>query len=60
MGFAWAKPIDEFLLRRRWLVIGIWAALGVVGVFAALALRFDFNPLHLKDPKAESVASMST
>src|SRR6185503_7469887 len=21
-------------------------------------LRFDFNPLHLKDPKAESVASM--
>jgi hopanoid biosynthesis associated RND transporter like protein HpnN len=58
MGFAWAKPIDEFLLRRRWLVIGIWAALGVAGVFAALALRFDFNPLHLKDPKAESVASM--
>ena len=58
MGFPWAKPIDEFLLRRRWLIIGIWAVVGIVGIFAALALRFDFNPLHLKDPKVESVASM--
>ena len=58
MGFPWARPIDEFLLRRRWLVIGVWAAIGVIGVFAALSLRFDFNPLHLKDPKVESVASM--
>jgi hopanoid biosynthesis associated RND transporter like protein HpnN len=58
MGFAWAKPIDDFLLRRRWLVLGIWAAVGIAGVLAALNLRFDFNPLHLKDPKAESVASI--
>jgi uncharacterized protein len=58
MGFPWAAPIDAFLLRRRWMMIGIWAVVGIVGVFAALALRFDFNPLHLKDPKVESVASM--
>jgi hopanoid biosynthesis associated RND transporter like protein HpnN len=58
MGFPWAKPIDDFLLRRRWLVIGAWAAIGLAGVFATLSLRFDFNPLHLKDPKVESVASM--
>ncbi|NJM92990.1 MAG: MMPL family transporter, partial [Rhodospirillaceae bacterium] len=58
MGFPRSAPIDAFLLRRRWLMIGIWAAVGIVGVFAALALRFDFNPLHLKDPKVESVASM--
>src|SRR5688572_535462 len=58
MGFPWARPIDDFLLRRRWMVIGVWAAIGLVGVFAALGLRFDFNPLHLKDPKVESVASM--
>jgi uncharacterized protein len=58
MGFPWAEPIDAFLLRRRWLVLGAWAAVGIVGIFAALALRFDFNPLHLKDPKVESVASM--
>jgi uncharacterized protein len=58
MGFPWARPIDDFLLRRRWLVLGAWAAISLVGVFAALSLRFDFNPLHLKDPKVESVASM--
>jgi hopanoid biosynthesis associated RND transporter like protein HpnN len=58
MGFAWAKPIDDFLLRRRRLVLGIWGAVAIAGIIAALSLRFDFNPLHLKDPKAESVASM--
>lgn len=58
MGFPQAKPVDAFLLRRRWLVIGIWAAISAIGVYAVLGLRFDFNPLHLKDPKAESVASM--
>ena len=58
MGFAWAKPIDDFLLQRRRLVLGIWVAIGLAGLAAAMALRFDFNPLHLKDPKAESVSSI--
>ena len=58
MGFAWAKPIDDFLLRRRWLVIGVWALVAAIGVAAATGLRFDFNPLHLKDPKVESVSSI--
>ena len=58
MGFAWAKPIDDFLLRRRWLVIGVWALVAAIGVTAATGLRFDFNPLHLKDPKVESVSSI--
>lgn len=58
MGFAWTRGIDEFLLRRRWLVIGAWGAISVAGVLAAIGLRFDFNPLHLKDTQAESVATM--
>ncbi len=58
MGFTWTKPLDDFLLRRRWLVLGIWAVIGIAGVAAAMGLRFDFNPLHLKDPKVESVSSM--
>jgi hopanoid biosynthesis associated RND transporter like protein HpnN len=58
MGFAWARPIDDFLLRRRWLVLGTWILLGTIGAVAAMNLRFDFNPLHLKDPKVESVSSI--
>ncbi|WP_119300986.1 MMPL family transporter [Dongia deserti] len=58
MGFAWARPIDDFLLRRRWPVLAAWVLVGLVGVIAAMNLRFDFNPLHLKDPKAESVSSI--
>src|SRR5262249_5550543 len=58
MGFAWARGADDFMLRRRWLVLGAWGVLAPAGVFAARGLRFDFNPLHLKDTKAESVSSM--
>lgn len=58
MGFAWAKGIDDFLLRRRWLVLGVWALISVAGIAAGAGLRFDFNPLHLKDARVESVATM--
>jgi len=58
MGFAWAKPIDAFLLRRRRLVLVAWSVVAAIGLVAALGLRFDFNPLHLKDARVESVSSM--
>jgi uncharacterized protein len=58
VGYRWASGIDEFLLRRRRLVIFLTAA---VAAFCAVLLphwRFDFNPLNLKDPKTESVATL--
>ncbi|MGH6894625.1 MAG: MMPL family transporter [Dongiaceae bacterium] len=58
MGFAWAKRPDRLMLRQRSLVLGAWAVLAIAGVTAASGLRFDFNPLHLKDEKVESVSSM--
>jgi hypothetical protein len=58
MGFAWAKRADDFMLRRRWLVLGLWGALAIAGIVACFSLRFDFNPLHLKDAKTESVSSL--
>jgi hopanoid biosynthesis associated RND transporter like protein HpnN len=58
MGYAWARPIDEFLLRHRWVVIGVWGIIAAIGIVAAMGLRFDFNPLHLKDPHVESVSSI--
>jgi hopanoid biosynthesis associated RND transporter like protein HpnN len=58
MGFAWAAPIDGFLKRHRGPVLGAWALVTVVGLALSPRLAFDFNPLHLKDPHTESMATM--
>jgi len=57
MGYSSLAPLDDFLNRHR---IGV-----LVGVFAVVIgglpllfwLQFDFNPIHLRDPKTEAVAT---
>jgi len=58
IGFAWAAPVDRFLLRNRWRVITLAAILALGGLALLPFQQFDFNPLHLKDPRAESVATL--
>lgn len=50
--------LDHFILaHRRWVVGG--AVLAGLACAALIPwLRFDFNPLHLKNPKVESVATL--
>lgn len=58
IGYGWAACLDRFLVRRR---IGVIAAAAILAVGALASLpfqQFDFNPLHLKDPRAESVATL--
>ena len=52
------QRLDGYILSHRRLVIG--AALTAAAVCAATLpfLRFDFNPIHLKSAKAESVATL--
>ncbi len=58
VGFAWAAPIDRFLITYRSPVI-LLAVLIALGSAAALPrLRFDFNPLNLQNQKSESVAAL--
>ncbi len=58
IGFARAAAVDAFLLHRRKAVIAV-ACVVAVGCAALLpSLRFDFNPLNLKDPDTESAATM--
>ena len=57
MGFKALAPVDRFMERRRIpVIIGT-----VLAVTAGLPLlywvQFDFNPLNLRSPKAESVAT---
>ena len=58
IGFAWAAPLDRFLLRNRRRVLTLVAILAVGGLALLPFQHFDFNPLHLKDPRAESVATL--
>ena len=57
MGFAALAPVDDFLRRRRFEVL--FGTLGVVVLASPLLLflRFDFNTLHLMDPKSPPVAA---
>src|SRR2546423_15246751 len=56
MGFAGLAPIDAFLQRRRVPVIAGTLAVVILASPLLAFLPFDFNPLHLQNPKAEAVA----
>jgi hypothetical protein len=58
VGFPWAAPIDRFLLRNRWRVLTLAGILALGGLALLPFQKFDFNPLNLKDPHAESVATL--
>lgn len=57
-GFAFLAPVDTWLAEHRKSVL-IGTLVVVVGATPLLLnLRFDFNPLHLKDPHTESMATL--
>jgi uncharacterized protein len=57
MGFAALAPVDWFLTKYRVPVIGATVALVALASPLLAFLPFDFNPLHVRDPKAPSVAT---
>jgi uncharacterized protein len=50
--------VDDFVLRRRVTVVCIGVVLGAVSAALLPWLQFDFNPLHLRSSKVESVATL--
>jgi hopanoid biosynthesis associated RND transporter like protein HpnN len=57
-GFKQLAPVDDFLDHHRKPVL-IGTLIVVIGATPLLThLRFDFNPLHLKDPHTESMATL--
>ena len=60
VGFRWAAPIDRFLIRRRrWVMTGS-GLLAAICIALLPGLKFDFDPLNLKDPNTESVKPRAT
>ena len=50
--------VDNFVLRQRVTVVCIGVVLGVACAVLLPWLRFDFNPLHLRSSRVESVATL--
>ncbi|HEY7664879.1 MAG TPA: MMPL family transporter [Xanthobacteraceae bacterium] len=57
MGFAVLAPLDRFMMRHRIPIVA--ATIGIVALASPLLLRleFDFDPVHLQNPKVEAVAT---
>src|SRR6202012_3354063 len=51
-------PVDGRLKRARYPIIGLAAALGLIGLPALAKLQFDFDPLHLRDARSETIATI--
>ncbi|HEY1942895.1 MAG TPA: MMPL family transporter [Roseiarcus sp.] len=57
LGYTALAPVDEFLARHRIPII-VGVAVVVIGALPLLFwLRFDFNPINLRNPKTESIAT---
>jgi hopanoid biosynthesis associated RND transporter like protein HpnN len=57
VGYAFLAPLDYFLEKHRVLVVGGTLLLAVAGLPLLYFLKFDFNPMNLRNPKAESIAT---
>ncbi|MEI9930044.1 MAG: MMPL family transporter [Rhizomicrobium sp.] len=58
VGFRSLAPIDAVLRDRRGLILGAAAAASLAALVSVPFLRFDFDPLHLRSPKVESVSTL--
>ena len=58
IGFQSAGILDAFLINHRRGVLIAALCLGIGGAILATQVRFDFDPLDLKDPHTESVSTL--
>ena len=57
MGYKALAPVDRFMERRRIPIIVGTGLVVAAGLPLLYWLQFDFNPLNLRNPKVESVAT---
>jgi hopanoid biosynthesis associated RND transporter like protein HpnN len=59
-GYTWLAPLDHFFDVKRKAVLLVTGIVIIGGLPLLFWLHFDFNPLHLKDPHSESMATLAT
>jgi hopanoid biosynthesis associated RND transporter like protein HpnN len=57
LGYAALAPVDEFMERHRIAIIVGTAVVVLGGLPLLFFLQFDFNPINLRSPKVESIAT---
>ncbi len=57
LGYAALAPVDGFMTRHRFPILFGTVAVVVAALPLLYFLNFDFNPIHLRNPKAESIAT---
>ncbi|MGE3623182.1 MAG: MMPL family transporter [Bdellovibrionales bacterium] len=58
IGFRWMAPVDRFAARHRRKILLATLAIAVSASIVASRVRFDFDPINLKDPDTESVSTL--
>jgi uncharacterized protein len=58
IGYRFLAPFDQFVTDRRRTILGIFVLMAAGCVVLLPSLTFDFNPINLKSPKVESVATL--
>jgi hopanoid biosynthesis associated RND transporter like protein HpnN len=57
VGYAFLAPLDTFLERHRIPIVVGTMLVAVAGMPLLYFLKFDFNPMNLRNPNAESIAT---
>ena len=57
VGYAFLAPVDRFLEKYRVPIVAGTLFVSLAGMPLLYFMRFDFNPMHLRNPNAESIAT---
>jgi hopanoid biosynthesis associated RND transporter like protein HpnN len=57
VGYAFLAPVDKFLEDYRVPIIVGTLLVAIAGLPLLYFMKFDFNPINLRNPKAESIAT---
>jgi uncharacterized protein len=57
VGYAFLAPVDHFLEKHRIVIVVGTLLIAVAGLPLLYFMKFDFNPMNLRNSKAESIAT---
>ena len=57
VGYAFLAPVDEFLEKHRIIIIVGTLLVALAGLPLLYFMKFDFNPINLRNKNAESIAT---